>query len=320
MKTSHLTVALSAAAIWMLLLPKGILLTTFAAQHKKGRANTLHQNHSPALESLLQKCFAPLYAPSFKPQRIASLSLASDETLYELLRRSHSLHRLAAVSSMAHDLRYSFIAGNMRAEQLPQAAAHMDALIKLAPDWVVAARFNNPKFLQALQRVRLPYVVLEGFNNIEDIRNHTRSLARLIGEPQLGEDLIRDFLHWQPFTEKSESVLFYDAQGYVLGSQTLFDDLIRTAGLRNAVVRAGWWKIAAESLLSLHPDYIISTCHNPKTLLQELRRKVGWRHLEAVRQGKLLCVEQRALHSTSFYIHHAYLKLKSGYLALQEPS
>ena len=292
-----------------------ILITTLGFSTSNSHQAFLQK---PRYPFLWERLSPPEKPQDFFPQKIASLSLASDEILFELLKKSGSLHRLAAVSSVAHDKRYSFIADDVKAQNLLQINAHIEAIVALKADWVVAASFNNPKFLQVLQRTQIPYVTLTEFKNLEDIVRHMRSLARLISHPHLAEELLKELISWEPFTKKKETLLFYDSYGYVLGSETLFDDMIKRSGFQNAVSRKGWWKISRESLLHLKPDFIIAACEKPQAVLKTLRKKVGWKHFEAVKKAKLICIPQRALYSTSFHILKAYHQLKKSYLAFSQ--
>lgn len=78
---------------------------------------------------------------------------------------------------------------------------------------------------------------------------------------------------------------------YVAGHATFADDLLRAAGLRNALPDTviGWPQYSIESLLAEPPDVVlVMTSEDRWPALQEaLRTAAGWRRLDAVREGRI---------------------------------
>src|SRR4051812_26256730 len=79
------------------------------------------------------------------PVRIASCSLASDETLLALL--GPGTPRLVAVSSLATDRRYSNIAGEIPKSLTGRCGTELESLLALKPDLAVLASYNRPELL-----------------------------------------------------------------------------------------------------------------------------------------------------------------------------
>ena len=280
----------------------------------------------------------PATAPA---QRIISLSLASDETVYTLLKSTSQLHRLVAVSALAHDRRYSFLAElftpptSTPATQPSQPAvparvpAHIEPIIKLKPDLVIAAKYNNPKLLAHLRNTKIPTVLLEHFTTMADIKANIMRLGHALNLLQPATALVAaldkeladhsHLIHPAPLI----SMLMYTQSGYAVGTATLFDDMLRHSGFINAVSTQGWSKLTPEALLQLNPDFIVAPCSPAQRLpmLRQIKQQRGWSRSAALRQGRLICIQNRALYSTSFHLTQALRELKAGYqqLTIQQP-
>lgn len=274
----------------------------------------------------------PQVGPAAAPaQRIISLSLASDEIVYELLKSKAQLHRLTALSALAHDERYSFLAELFAAQDQPgqpappvRVPAHIEPIVKLKPDLVIAAKYNNPKLLAHLRNTKIPVVLLENFSTIAHIKANILRLGHALHLPQPAAALVvaldgelasrSHLLHPAPVI----SMLMYTQSGYAVGEDTLFDDMLRHSGFVNAVTTPGWSKLTQEALLLLDPDFIVAPCSPRRRLpmLRQLREQRGWSRYEALRQGRLICIQNRALYSTSFHLTQALRELKTGYQQL----
>lgn len=302
-------------------------LSSWPTQQLVARGSPLQHNFSSPLSRLWTasslgtygepfslSCPVELSRKTFFPRRIISLSLASDEIIFEMMKRTGTLSRLSAVSSVAADERYSFIAADIKAQGIAFSGAHIEGVMAKKADWVVAASFNNPEFLAALSRASVPYVVLHRFEALKDIITHIKALGELLDAPEVAHELAGELRAWQPFARNHEQVLYYDSSsGYVAGRNTLIHDLIERSGFHSPHDREGWWRASPEYLLSLSPDYILAPCTEPSEVLESLRSTVPLMRMRATRQGRVLCVPYKALHSTSFYVMEAYKALRASY-------
>lgn len=83
---------------------------------------------------------------------------------------------------------------------------------------------------------------------------------------------------------------------YVAGHETFADDLLRSAGLRNAVRDGvvGWPLYSLESVLEQPPDliFVLSSPGRWETTRAQLTAAPGWRELKAVREGHLFMLDE----------------------------
>ncbi|MCY4380283.1 MAG: ABC transporter substrate-binding protein, partial [Proteobacteria bacterium] len=256
------------------------------------------------------------------PNRIVSLSLASDETLYELLKKKGELPRLIAVSTTSADPKYSYLSHIFHNKtKLKQVPAAIEDVLRLAPDFVVAAKFNNPKLLRAIKNHKINHLILDKFSSINDLINNTHILAKAVNAEEQGQELvqlIRDELkqksHLSQHSPK-KTMLSFSSSLHIMGQNTLFSDLLHSAGFQNALALPGWPKLTLEFLLKIEPDYIVAPCapKNQNKVFDYLQTTRGWREKKSVQTKKIICIEYRALYSTSFHIVQALRQLKAGY-------
>ena len=304
--------------------------------------------------------------------RIVSLSLASDEILYSLLQSKNSLSRLVAVSNLANNKTYSFLAQYFTKYISNQSykptivQAKLEDIVLLQPDLIVVASFNNQKLLHGLKNIlkkQFYVAMLSDFSTIDDIRSNILYLASLISACDHANFLLSQSLDKitsiaikntenkdkdlniksyslsvipkNPNTDNqiietahkqiNKSLIYYDQWGYFFGQNTLFNDLIVKMGFINTVQTKGWIKLANEALIKLKPDYIVGSCQLENTnntiknfsttskqkLLLDLKSHQAWKYLSSVINNRIICVDQKAIMSTSHNIYQAYLQIKS---------
>lgn len=269
------------------------------------------------------------------PKRIVSTSGASDETLHALLSKDASLERLVAVSSIAHQRQFSFLSELFTKDHLAPkilfsggsiatVGSHIESIVQQNPDLVIASEYNHAKLLHALKKMHIPAIVLERFQSLDHIIDHTKNIAHATHTSQHVDFLVRPLLkEIQPLNKKHGqiiSIMFYHPTHYVLGDNTLPNDLIERSGMRNIITQSGWNKLSLEAISRQRPDFIIAPCfaHEKANVIDRLSKQPGWRSIPAVKQNRVLCIEHRALYSTSFEIIHAYRQLKQEYLIWQK--
>ena len=252
-------------------------------------------------------CLAPKLLSAY-PQRIISTTVASDEILLELLKDKSDVTRIIAVSKFALSKQYSHI------KKLPphikhQITTNVEFIVKLKPDLVVITSFSNPNKKAMLKRFKIPYYEMKSFDNIEGIESEILELGKIIEKEKEAEKLVaqmesrlkkvRDF-------PKKPSVLNYSSGSSLLGSKTLFNDIVLKAGARNLASEKGvvkWKKVSSEFLMRLEPDFIVTDeTHN-------INFSSVWKNKKAVQDNKIIKVPSNDLLSTSQYIVNAVEKL-----------
>src|SRR4051794_12554739 len=113
--------------------------------------------------------------------RIASCSLASDETLLDLAVKSGRPEELVAVSTLADDPRYSNVAGTLPKTLTGRCGAELESLLKLKPDLAILASYNKPELLQRLAATGVKTLTLGDFKSLDDIEANVLTVGKAAG-------------------------------------------------------------------------------------------------------------------------------------------
>jgi iron complex transport system substrate-binding protein len=251
-----------------------------------------------------------------RPQRIVSLTMFSDEVLLELVGPG----RLAAVTSFAADPAVSNIAGRIAA--IPKLEFQAERILSLRPDLVIVANWSEAQAVSQLRAAGLPVYLSASAVSIEQIRGRIRDLARLIGEQQAGEELIARLDRRLAELERRlaavpESrrltVLDYSAWGAAMGRGSSWDEIVRRAGLRNAVGNLpvdGWGQVplSKEKLIELDPDLLVlpgwvyGQEGGAEAFYTRVAADPALRNLKALRNRRLVRIPENLRATTSHYI------------------
>ncbi len=200
------------------------------------------------------------------PQRIVSLTMFSDEVLLELVGPG----RLVAVTAFAADPAVSNISD--RIDAIPNRLEFQaERILSLRPDLVIVANWSEAQAVEQLRAAGLPVYLSASAASVEQIRGKIRALARLVGEAKAGEELVagmdrrlaeleRRLAAVPP--QRRLTVLDYSAWGAAMGRGSSWDEIVRRAGLRNAVGGLpvdGWGQVplSKEMLIELDPDLLV---------------------------------------------------------------
>jgi iron complex transport system substrate-binding protein len=245
---------------------------------------------------------APTPRPS-PPRRIASMNLAADEILVELVEPS----RLVAATTFADDPDVSNVVGRIPAAATRILHAKLEPLVTLEPDLVVVSDFSDADFLHLLTASGLRYTRLGGLDSWEGIRRGIRGLASVVGAEASGERLVADLdaqleaLDRQLKGVAPTRVLWWNDPD-TAGTGTLLDAVITRAGGRNVAAEIGVRSVrpvGAERALAADPDvFLVATGGDRAKLLVHPVLKES----RAVRAGRIVEVPGPLL---STITHHA---------------
>lgn len=247
-----------------------------------------------------------------KNARIISGFVGADEILFEILKDDRK--RLLALSPLAKDERYSAIYKEARSWSR-EFGAELESLLALKPDLVIVASYSRPEWLKILDQAKISTYVLGEFESVEDIRKNILILGKLVGREKRARELLADFDQDLGRLSKSCSkekvrMMNFSENGIVYGKGTIFDSALKVLGLVNAASDSGirgWAKVSRENILVMNPDYLIveGSLEEIPQRRKMMQSQVGWKHLKAVRQGKLVAVPSRYLSSVSHHLIRA---------------
>lgn len=243
------------------------------------------------------------------PQRIASVTLGSDEILFELVDHS----RILGVTHFADDPNISNIAGQLQDIPHTDLSGNPEYLISLNADLVILAAYNNPAALDQLLDANVPVFALQSFNTIEDIRTNIRLLGSVTGEEDRAEALIAEMdrrietVQQAVADQEPVRVLYYEPGGITYGEGSTVDEIITLAGGINVVAEADlgpYPLVGTEFLLASDPDVILvgGWFSGNDSPLDMFETNEALRALRAVRNGHVYQVTDAHMTNVSHHI------------------
>ncbi len=247
------------------------------------------------------------------PSKVVSLSLASDEILIGLLGDSKQLDRLIGVSKYLDSGEYSNFLNYTNQKTIkklrgvPRLGNRVEEVVRLKPDMVILASFNDPKYKRTLEKFKIPYMELKNFHTLDDIRENILTLAKLMNLGTSGARLVKKFdkkigpkRHYPGVLIKLLQYSIYDSPP---GPDSLSDAAMRHCGARNLVERSGWTKIKAESLARMKPDFVVLSKKDYSSIV----KRYPWKNIPAIKSKRFIEVNGPDALSTSFYFAN-YIK------------
>lgn len=207
--------------------------------------------------ALLAALAAASAAIAARPQRIVSVNLCADQYVLALADRG----QIAGLTKNATNPDMSAAAGD--AAGLPLLGASAEGLLAARPDLLVGMGGERVTAVAAATGQTSRTLDLGMATNIADIVAQVRVVAAATGHPARGERLIADIegrLKALPTPGRGRVVAHYQRRGYLTGTGTLVDELIRGAGLVNLATRLGrpaLSRLSVEELIAARPDFIL---------------------------------------------------------------
>jgi iron complex transport system substrate-binding protein len=131
---------------------------------------------------------APERAPA-APARVASLNLAADEVLVEILPPA----RLVAVTRLIDEQGTSNAVGRVPAAVPRFARADVERLIALAPDLVIVSEYTDPDLLRLLEQAGLRVYHMSGLASHAGMRQAILDLGDAVGARPGADRLVARF-------------------------------------------------------------------------------------------------------------------------------
>lgn len=248
------------------------------------------------------------------------MSLASDEILVELLPNCGGLHRIAALSIFADDVKSSNIIEQAKAIK-GRVHSELETILSFQPDLVIGASFNRGEVITALRQKNKNILVLQQFSSADDIAKNILDIGDAINCKTQAFDLREKFLKKinQKTSRKGQGtqrirLINFSPDLILMGRNTLFDDMVKRAGGINLTGDRGlafWPKIDPETLLSFKPDQIVILDQDNKETRQQIQNHTVWKRLSAVENGRFIFVPAKDAWSTSHFFANAVENLSN---------
>lgn len=245
-----------------------------------------------------------------QPQRIVSLTLATDEILLSLVDTA----RVRGVTYLAGDSMWTNV-GEIARQVEHTVQSDPEQIIALEPDLVLAATYNNPDHIKLLRDAGIPVVVVSLFDSVGRVADNIRFVAHLTGDEARAEELISAMEERLAAIEaqvaKAETkprVLFYTAFGSSAGKGSTFSDIVQRAGginLGDEALDSPFGEISLEKIVELNPDVIITDEFAPEdnaAWQENFSNHPALANVNAKRNGRIHTVPARHLSTVSHYI------------------
>jgi iron complex transport system substrate-binding protein len=211
-----------------------------------------------AMISMVAPCDAEVESASgptlSRPQRIVSLNLCSDQYVLALA----DADQIAGLTHNATDPTMS--AAFDKARGLHMMGQSAEELLVIRPDLVIGMPAKRSGIMAGrdYRTVDLTFA-----NTYADIVTQIRQVATAVGQVPRGEALIARMdreLASVPHRSGVRVAAYYQRRGYMTGTGTLVDDVMKRVGLTNLAGKLGkpsLSQLSLEELIAAHPDYLI---------------------------------------------------------------
>lgn len=196
--------------------------------------------------------------PPPAPKRIVSLNLCADQLIIALADPG----QIAGLTEWARDPALSFYAA--RARNLPITHRSAEEVVALKPDVVIGAPYRTKAVLAPLKKRGVRLVEMPRKQGYASLAESIATVAAAVGHPERGPALIRQIdaqlaaLGAPP--GHGRTAAYYQRQGYLTGTGTLVDDMMRRSGLTNLAGRMGrssLSQISLEQMALARPDFLV---------------------------------------------------------------
>lgn len=197
-----------------------------------------------------------LLAPT-RPQRIVSLNLCTDQLLIALADRA----QIAGLTRNATDPGMSAEAA--RARGLPILSNSAEQIMVIDPDLVIGMPARRSAAMGVLKTRNYRSVDIPTAESFEEVKASIRQTAAAIGHGRRGSELINDMeirLASVPKAGNGRVAAYYQRRGYMTGTGTLIDDLMKRVGLVNLAAKLDkppLSQLSLEELVAARPDFLI---------------------------------------------------------------
>lgn len=196
------------------------------------------------------------------PEDVVVLGANTAQTVWELGESDH-------VVGMPVDDSTAYLEGSQnRTHVLDGTSVGTETVVDLDPDLVIGpgGNFLPPQDVQQLRDAGLDVYLTESAASLDDIRNNTRTIGRLLGACEAADRTVAWMNDRLSIVDDAvdgtdrPSVFYWLGDGYTAGSGTFQGDLVERAGATNAAANMsiqGWDIANPESIVAENPDFVL---------------------------------------------------------------
>ena len=240
------------------------------------------------------------------PRRVVSQTVGTDELLLALAEPG----QIAALSHLARDSSFSPVA--KAASAFPALKdSEAESVLRFRPDLVLVASYTRAETLVLLKKAKVPVLLIDRYESLEDTRRNIRTLGETLGRTQAARDLLARMdtrvasLRRRLEGVRPVRVLAASMQPYTAGADTTFQDLCDHAGAVNVAAEAGLkghQPTPSEAVLGWKPEVLVAGGEDPARLAAIL----PYKHLQAARAGRIVLLPGALMSATGQHRLDAY--------------
>ena len=249
-----------------------------------------------------------------KPQRIVSLSLGTDEILMDLVE----LERIAALTYLSDDAGISHIASRSIKVKNKLRGNNAEAIMALKPDLVLIADWWKLETLQSLRDVGITVYVYKTPYTVADVKKTITEVAKVVGEPEKGEQLINAFERKVDGVQKiiakanlpQRKLMALTGKGAFGYKGSIYDDMCTYAKIDNCLKNIKTDEnttVSKEIIIAGNPDVIITPSWNAPGMLdtkgvEELLSDESLATVTAIKNKRVVNISGKTVYCVSQYI------------------
>lgn len=204
-------------------------------------------------------------SPVRPPKRVVSLFPCIDS----ILLRVADPGQIAGLSNLSHEPSVSSVAAE--AQRWPRVRDDAESLLALRPDLVIISRYTAPSTRRALFLAGVATLAVDPQLSVSESLDQVRRVAAAVGFPKRGEALVSRILlaldRARPQAGSPRvAALVFQTGGFVAGTGTLMDDMLRRTGFDNLAPRYGvrdFGNVALERLIRDPPQVLLADAPAP---------------------------------------------------------
>jgi iron complex transport system substrate-binding protein len=252
-----------------------------------------------------------------RPERIISLTSFTDDILVEMVDH----HRLIGVTNFAEDPAISNVVDKI--DDIPnRLTSNVEVILSLQPELLFVANWSAADRVAQLRDAGVPVYLIATGLSVPEIQEKIRTIGVLVDAQAEAEAMIAEMdrrlaevrRRVSPIPEQDRlSVMDYAVWGSAQGPGSSWDEIIRLAGLVNAVegFSADEWgqvPLSKEKILELDPDLLIlpgwvyGDPGGADAFYEQTVEDPALRGLSAVREGRVYRMPEGLKAATSQYI------------------
>lgn len=194
-------------------------------------------------------------------ERIVSLDYCADQFALGLLDKRE-------IVALSVDAEREFSYMRAEARGLPKVRANAENVLAYEPTVVIRSYGGGPNAKKFYENLGISVVQVGYTSSIDQVKKEIARLSAALSREDRGSELVEEMnTRLQAVTPiaNKKSAMYITQGGVTSGQNTMIDEIIRAAGLKNFEQKSGWRDIPLEELTLAQPELIATAFYNQET-------------------------------------------------------